>query len=95
VLAAGVDARVIELNAFSTQSNRLAQPKRLHRTTDVLGFILGAVRPKVIVCAGADALRAVRSLALPWNPLMLEAKHFIYWGRESETKLAAHINQLL
>jgi len=32
---------------------------------DVLSFILGAVRPKVILCAGADAVRAVRSLGLP------------------------------
>ena len=49
----------------------------------------------MIVCAGAYALRAVRARRWDWDPAILEAKHFIYWGKATETQLAAEVNRLL
>lgn len=90
-----VNAKVIELNAHAKQSARLAQLARQHRTTDVLGFVLSAVRPKVAVCAGADAYRAVTALANTWPMEVIEVKHFIYWGHDMENELAGRVNALL
>lgn len=90
-----VAARVIELNAHAAAAKRLVNLERSLRTTEVLAFVLEAVRPKVIVCAGKVAIRAVRSMSLPWDPAMLEAKAYIYWGRKYEMALAAKVNQLL
>jgi len=90
-----VKARVVELNAFSAQSERLANLDRSRRTPDVLRFVLEAVEPKVIICAGVNALRAVHAMDLSWFPGVVPAKHFIYWGKESERKLAAEVNRWL
>lgn len=90
-----VNSRVIELNAHAKQSKRLSDLKGEHRTTGVLEFMLRAVQPSIILCAGTSALKAVRSLSLPWVPTMVEARHFIYWGREYERELAETVNSLL
>ncbi len=90
-----VSARVVELNAHVAHSKRIAAlPIRL-RTTDVLDFVLSVIKPKVIVCAGANASRAVEGIDLPWRPAVLKTKHFIYWGKASEWQLAADVNRLL
>ncbi|UUZ64460.1 hypothetical protein LP417_05185 [Polaromonas sp. P1-6] len=90
-----VTARVIELNAHAKQSKRLASLKREHRTTDVLEFVLGAVKPRVVLCAGASALSVVQGLSMPWIPTVVEARHFIYWGVEYERVLAERVNSSL
>ncbi len=90
-----VAAQVIELNAHEKQSKRLANLEREHRTTSVFEFVLGAVKPRVILCAGVAASDAVRGLSLPWLPNLVRARHFIYWGREYERELAAQTNLLL
>jgi hypothetical protein len=90
-----VAARVIELNAYVAQSNRIADLEPERRKTDVLRFVLDAVRPKVIVCAGVRARAAVEAIGANWNPAIVEAKHFIYWGRENEVELARRVNALL
>ena len=90
-----VTNRVIELNAHAKQSRRLSDLKGEHRTTAVLEFMLGVVQPAIIVCAGTSALKAVLSLSLPWAPTIIEARHFIYWGREYERELAGKVNCLL
>ncbi|MDO8450345.1 MAG: hypothetical protein Q7T10_16220 [Rhodoferax sp.] len=90
-----VTNRVIELNAHAKQSKRLSNLKGEHRTTAVLEFMLGVVQPAAILCAGTSALKAVRSLSLPWAPTIIEARHFIYWGREYERELAEQVNSLL
>jgi hypothetical protein len=78
--------------AYSKRMTTLPIPLR---TTDVLSFVLGAVRPKVVICAGADAAKAVQYMTLPWHPRVLNVRHFIYWGKESERRLAAKVNRLL
>lgn len=90
-----VHGRVIELNAHAKQSPRLADLDQLHRTTDVLTYVMKSVRPKVAVCAGADACRAVEALEHDWDMEIVKAKHFIYWGREAEKALAEQVNLLL
>lgn len=90
-----VTSRVIELNAHTKQSKRLSDLKGEHRTTGVLEFMLGVVQPTIILCAGTSALNAVRSLSLPWMPTIVQARHFIYWGREYERELAEEVNSLL
>jgi hypothetical protein len=89
-----VSARVIELNAYRKQSPRLAELPRAHRTTEVLKFILSAVRPRVIVCAGVHAQKGVRAVDLPWRPRLVDTRHFIYWGTEHERNLAEEVNDL-
>jgi len=88
-----IKAKVIELNAHAKQSDRIAQLVKEHRTTDVLRFVMGTIRPKVALCAGADASRAVKELDLDWPLEVIEAKHFIYWGRQQEAELAAAVNR--
>lgn len=90
-----VKARVVELNAHAASSRRLAELDQARRETDIFRFVLEAVQPKVIVCAGATAFRAVRSTDLPWRPSLIQAKHFIYWGMDQERQLAAQVNSLL
>ena len=90
-----VAARVVELNAFHAQSKRIADLERSRRNTEVMAFVLNSVRPKIIVCAGAHALNAVKELRLTWTPAVLKERHFIYWGRNSELDLAGRINGLL
>lgn len=90
-----VSARVIELNAHAKQSKRLADLRGEHRTTEVLAFMLGVVQPAIVLCAGTSALKAVRNLSLPWEPIVIEARHFIYWGREYERALAEEVNSFL
>jgi len=90
-----VAARVVELNAHEAYSKRMAALPIPLRTTEVLAFALGAVRPKVIICAGVNASKAVRDMTLPWHPKVLNERHFIYWGKESERQLAAKVNRLL
>ena len=89
-----VAARVIELNAYARQSNRLADLERPLQTSEVLAFVLISVRPRVIICAGTDAQRAVEALRPTWNTTVLKRKHFIYWGRASERDLADSVNLL-
>jgi hypothetical protein len=90
-----VNAPVIELNAHAKQSSRLAQLAATDRTIDVLTYIFSAVRPRVIICAGADALKAVAEIRPGWPVKVLEAPHFIYWGRDREGQLAAEVNASL
>jgi hypothetical protein len=90
-----VQAPVIELNAHARQSRRLAELGREHRTTEVLAYILHSVRPKVALCAGADAYRAVAALGADWPMQVLQAPHFIYWGREREERMASEVNAFL
>jgi hypothetical protein len=90
-----IAARVIELNAHAVRSDRLAGLSHSNRTTDVLAFVLEAVRPIVIVCAGRTATRVVRQVTIGWQPKIVEATHFIYWGEESERRLIIEINDLL
>jgi len=62
---------------------------------DVLSFIIGRRSTEgdlVRRCGCHTCSPLVRPAR---NPPILEVDHFIYWGRESETKLAAQINQLL
>mgnify|MGYP001167509892 CR=1 FL=1 len=84
--------RVIEINGHAKQSKRLADLASSFRTTEVLEFVLEAVQPKLIVCAGSAAKKSVVSLSLPWHPLIVEARHFIYWGHAYEQLLAAKVN---
>ncbi|MFC7461553.1 hypothetical protein [Hydrogenophaga defluvii] len=88
-----VKARVIELNAFAAQSKRLNELANSKRTNEVVTFVLNQIKPPVIVCAGKTALAAVQSLPLCWEPVLIEAPHFIYWGHEQTTQLAHRINQ--
>lgn len=90
-----IEAPVIELNAHAKQSPRLADLARHHRTTDVLAYVMARVRPQVAVCAGADAFRAVQALRADWTMRIIQAKHFIYWGRDAERELAERVNALL
>lgn len=88
-------AQVIELNAYAKQSARLAELQSEHRTTNVFEFVLCAVKPRLVICAGVAASSAVESLSLPWEPKVVSARHFIYWGRVYERELATQINRLL
>jgi hypothetical protein len=90
-----INAPVIELNAHATQSARLAQLAASSRTVDVFTYIFTAVRPRVVICAGSDAKKAVAELRVDWPVRVLEAPHFIYWGRERERLLAAEVNAAL
>jgi len=90
-----VAAQVVEINAYAKQSTRLANLQREHRTTDVFEFVLGMVKPRVILCAGVAVSKTVESLSLPWAPELIRARHFIYWGRTYEDELAKQINRLL
>lgn len=90
-----VNARVIELNAHGKQSRRLAELASEHRETAVMEFVLRAVRPRVAICAGSDALKAVKAVKADWQMKIIAAKHFIYWGREREHQMAQEINDLL
>ena len=94
-LVARLDGPLLELNAHASQSRRLAQLAVAERDTQVLAFMLNAVRPLVVICAGRHAHRAVDALALPWPHETIEAPHFIYWGRDSEARLCAEIARLL
>jgi hypothetical protein len=86
---------VIELNAHAKQTARLAALAMAHRTTEVLRCVMQAVRPAVVICAGDHAFRATQATQREWPMEVLRAKHFIYWGRESEAALAAKTNALL
>lgn len=88
-------ASVIELNAYVRQSGRFAELDRKSRASGILTFLLDAVRPKVVARAGVTATTVIRNMEFSWNPVILETKHFIYWGRESETELANRINSYL
>jgi hypothetical protein len=93
-----VKARVIELNAHGKQSPRLKELAAAHRETSVLEFMLHAVRPRVVFCAGADAMKAVKAVKaekVGWQMKINAAKHFIYWGREREKRMAQEINDYL
>jgi hypothetical protein len=89
-----VEARVVELNAYADWSNRLADLEHARRTSEVLAFVLRSVRPKVIICAGKHAQRAIDEVG-PRRSTVFEEKHFIYWGRTSERDLADRVNLLL
>lgn len=90
-----VKARVIELNAHGKQSRRLAELASEHRETAVMEFVLRAVRPRVAICAGADAVKAVTAIEADWHMKVIAAPHFIYWGREREHQMAQEINASL
>lgn len=90
-----VKAPVIELNAHARQSARLSQLAAANRTVDVLAYVFRAVRPRVVLCAGADALKAVADLRPDWPVKVLEAPHFIYWGRDRELLMAAEVSASL
>lgn len=90
-----VNSPIVELNAHAKQSTRLADLASEHRTSEVLQFVLRVVRPKVVVCAGVDALKAVNEVRADWPITVIEAPHFIYWGRERERQLANAVNDSL
>ncbi|WP_139351941.1 hypothetical protein [Polaromonas sp. A23] len=90
-----IAGQVVELNAYATQSKRLADLQHEYRTTSVFEFLLRIIKPRVIVCAGTAASRAVRRLGLPRGSELIEARHFIYWGRTYEQDLANQVNRLL
>ncbi|MEO7886276.1 MAG: hypothetical protein ABI893_05940 [Polaromonas sp.] len=90
-----VNAQVIELNAHAKQTARLGQLAVKDRTTEVLAYLLRAVRPRVALCAGASAVTAVTEMHVDWPMKIIEAPHFIYWGRERERRMAAEINAYL
>jgi hypothetical protein len=90
-----VHGRVIELNAHVKQSARINQLTTEHRTTIILDYILGVVRPRVAICAGTDAARAVAEIRHAWPMTVINAPHFIYWGRERERELANEVNAVL
>jgi hypothetical protein len=90
-----VKARVIELNAHGKQSPRLKELAAEHRETAVLDFMLRAVRPQVVLCAGSDATKAVKAVKVDWQMKIIAAKHFINWGREREHQMAQEINDYL
>ena len=90
-----VNAQVIELNAHAKQTARLAQLTVKDRTTEVLEYLLRSVRPRVALCAGSDAAKAVIETRGDWSMKVIEAPHFIYWGRDRERQMAAEINACL
>lgn len=90
-----INGPVVELNAHAKQSPRLVDLGKIHRTTDVLMYVMERIRPRVAVCAGSDALRAVEGLGSNWGMDIVPAKHFIYWGRDAERELAARVNAVL
>lgn len=90
-----IQCRVLELNAHAKQSARLAVLPLADRTTEVLEFVLRQVRPRIALCAGADAFRAATAIHADWPMHKIEAPHFIFWGREREADLAARVNALL
>jgi len=90
-----VNARVLELNAHGKQSRRLAHLASEHRTTELLEFVLRAVRPQVALCAGSDAVRAVTAINSDWGMKIIVAPHYIYWGGERERQMAQEINACL
>ncbi len=90
-----VAAKAVEINAYSKQSSRFADLQFEHRTTDVFEFVLGMVKPRVVLYAGVAVSKTVERLSLPWAPELIQARHFIYWGRTYEHELATQINRLL
>ena len=90
-----VKGRVIELNAHGKHSRRLHDLAPEHRDTAVLEFVLRAVRPRVTLCAGADAVKAVMAINTDWQMKVIESPHFIYWGRHREHQMAQEINACL
>lgn len=90
-----IQAKVVEVNAHAQQSRRLADLHRQYRTSSVLDFLLTAIKPSVIVYAGAAALSAGAKLSLAWHPVVIPARHFIYWGKQYESELARQVNDAL
>jgi DhnA family fructose-bisphosphate aldolase class Ia len=57
--------------------------------------MLRAVRPRVALCAGSDATKAVKAVKVVWQMKVIAAPHFIYWGLEREQQMAQEINDYL
>ncbi|SFC23867.1 hypothetical protein SAMN05216344_1128 [Polaromonas sp. OV174] len=90
-----IKANVVEVNAYARQSRRFADLQRQHRTSSAMEFLLSAIRPRVIVYAGAAALNAGERLTPAWHPVVIPARHFIYWGKQYESELAVLVNHAL
>lgn len=88
-----ISQRVIELNAPATQMSGGADVSEDYRTVDVLQFILGLVKPLIVICVGAAALRAIQCLVLPWTPAIIEAREVMDWDIEYEHALADEVNK--
>lgn len=91
-LIAQIPSSVIEVNLYTTSSRRLAHlPKFAHVTTSC-DLILEAVRPSIIVLAGATVGKVLAGRDFPWKPKIIQTPHFIYWGKDFEKQLAQSIN---
>jgi hypothetical protein len=89
-----VSARVIEFNAYAVHSSSVADLPAEHRNYELVHFLLQAVKPRVVVCAGTDATSAVRALAMAWMPFVLEAPHYRFWPHPNAV-LATKVNALI
>ena len=87
-----VTSRVIELTAHAMHDIGAMELGEHYRTADVLQFMLGAVKPSIIVCIGAYAFQVVQSIALPWIPATLKARELVDWDVTYEGCLAGRIN---
>ena len=87
-----VASRVIALSAHGMHGIGPAEPGEYCRTADVLHFMLGAVKPAVVLCVGSTAVQVVRGIAMPWNPVVIEAREFVDWDAAYELGLARRVN---
>lgn len=90
-----IAGNVVEINAFATQSKRLADLQKQHKTSTLLDFLLGTIRPKVVVYAGAAAFKTASRTSQSLRAVEVQARHFIYWGNEYETELAEQVNRAI
>lgn len=59
------------------------------------GLDVTHMQPPIVVCVGISAYNLVQELSLPWQPVVIAARHTITWGPDYERTLAEQINGLL
>ncbi len=91
-LLARLANRVVELNAIARHGKVAPDPGQDHQTTDVLQYMLEAVRPSIVVCIGATALRVVQGMSQPWTPRIIQTREIIDWDIAYQRVLAGQVN---
>ncbi len=85
---------LLRINGHVVTLDDDAQTSYIQTANRVQG-LLDSMQPPIVVCVGISVYNLVQELSLPWQPVVIAARHTISWGSDYERTLAEQINGLL
>lgn len=89
--------KALETNISPVPTSSASELEAHHRTPPVLEFLIKAVKPKIILAHGEEAVAAINPLltSAGHTAIVLSSKHLRFWSRERANEISTDIQRAL